>query len=55
MCGCMGVRSVPMTCVSGNASAKSIAHIPVPVPISRAVWISFLSGARYSLPFCMRV
>jgi hypothetical protein len=29
-CGCMGLRSQPMTAASGNSSAKSIAHMPVP-------------------------
>jgi hypothetical protein len=29
-CGCMGLKSQPMTAASGNSSAKSIAHMPVP-------------------------
>lgn len=45
----MGERSVPNTAVSGYSSAKSIAQIPVPVPRSRALSISFAIGARCSL------
>lgn len=33
----MGERSVPMTSASGCSSAKSMAHMPVPVPMSRTV------------------
>ena len=37
MFGCMGDKSVPRMVVSGYLSAKSIAQIPVPVPISRTL------------------
>jgi hypothetical protein len=37
--GCIGERSVPITCVLGNSSAKSIAQIPVPVPMSRTLCV----------------
>jgi len=33
----MGERSVPMTSASGCSSAKSMAHMPVPVPMSRTI------------------
>jgi len=32
--GCVGARSVPITSADGYWSAMSMAHIPVPVPIS---------------------
>ena len=35
--GWIGERSVPITVVSGYSSAKSIAQIPVPVPMSRTL------------------
>jgi hypothetical protein len=48
--GWIGLRSMPITCDSGCSSAKSMAQIPVPVPRSRALSISFEMGARYNLP-----
>lgn len=36
--GCVGERSVPVTEAEGNWSAKSMAQMPVPVPISSTRW-----------------
>lgn len=35
--GWMGLRSVPITLAEGNWCANSIAHIPVPVAMSRTL------------------
>jgi hypothetical protein len=48
--GWMGERSVAMTEAEGNWSAKSMAHIPVPVPMSRTRWGFEAMGARKSAP-----
>jgi hypothetical protein len=42
----MGERSVPITCVFEYSSAKSNAQIPVPVPISKAL---YFGGQLHSL------
>jgi hypothetical protein len=46
---------VPMTLAEGYSSAKSIAQIPVPVPMSRTFWMVLPSGARCSLFSRIRV
>jgi len=53
--GCMGDRSVPVTCALEYSSAKSMAHIPVPVPMSRTLCIDIskhillqLDGVKYT-------
>lgn len=55
--GWMGLRSVPITFAEGNWAAKSMAHIPVPVAISRTLWRppgrSFI-GALYNSPSRVR-
>lgn len=53
--GWMGDRSVAITEAEGNWSAKSIAHIPVPVPRSRTRWGLEVMGARKREPLRVRV
>lgn len=52
--GWMGEMSVPMTSASGNSSPKSMAQMPVPVPMSRTL-LGSLTGARKSLPSMINV
>lgn len=52
----MGDISVPITSAWGFSSAKSMAQMPVPVPMSRTLQtVFFSSGARKSLPSRERV
>jgi len=48
--GCIGLRSTPTTCAEGNISPMSNAQMPVPVPQSRMLCGSRVSGAAYRLP-----
>ena len=48
-CGCIALRSTPMTLHSGCRSAKSVAQLPVPVPISRQERKVSGAGQRRSL------
>ena len=42
---------MPLTFASGCSSAKSIAQIPVPVPMSSTLWrVALERGERKSLP-----
>lgn len=53
--GWVGERSVPITSAEGNWSAKSMAQIPVPVPISITFCGLSPMGARKSRPSRRRV
>jgi hypothetical protein len=44
--GWIGERSVPNMVVLGNSSAKSTVQIPVPIPRSRALSISYEMGRQ---------
>jgi len=49
--GWMGLRSVPITTAFGYLSATSIAHIPVPVPISMmSCGLSAIGAWKYRCP-----
>lgn len=53
--GWIGDRSVAITLAEGYWSAKSIAHIPVPVPRSRTRWGFGSMGARKREPLRVRL
>jgi len=50
----VGLRSVPMISAVGYSSPTSIAHMPVPVPMSRMLPGLGPRGARKSLPPIVR-